>query len=225
MSKYGKITPILFLLILFTSIFLAGCLNKNSTVNDIHALLESVVELEQEFENQQDPLVELEKEEKEIYSKIITLGMKEFEQIVTLSNEASAIVDKRQEHMDIEASSIQASKKEFEKIDPLIEKIEDAELKKKATELKSTMMERYQIHDSLYENYLNGLTYDKELYQMFQNENLSIDQLEEQIAKINDAYKLVLDSNKEFNDLTQRYNDIKFDFYKAAGIEITEEKN
>lgn len=225
MSKYRSKTPILFFFIILSSVFLAGCLNTNSTVNDIHALLESVVEMEQEFENQQDPLVELEKEEKEIYSKIISLGMKEFDQIVTLSNEASAIVAKRLEHMDKEATSIEASKKEFEKIEPLIEKIEDAELKKKATELKSTMMERYETHSTLYENYMNGLTYDKELYQMFQKEDLSIDPLEEQIEKINNSYKLVLESNKEFNDLTQRYNEIKFDLYKTAGIEITEENN
>lgn len=225
MAKYRSKTPILFLFILLSSVFLAGCLNANSTVNDIHALLESVVELEQEFENQQDPLVELEKEEKEIYSKIISLGMKEFDQIVALSNEASAIVAKRQEHMDKEATSIEASKKEFEKIEPLIEKIEDVELKKKANELKSTMLERYETHGTLYENYMNGLTYDKELYEMFQKEDLSIDQLEEQIEKINNSYKLVLESNKEFNELTQQYNEIKFDLYNIAGLEITEENN
>lgn len=202
---------------------LSGC-SSNKTINDIHALLESVVELEQDFEEQQNPLVDLEKEEQEIYSQIIALGMKEFDQIVTLSNEASAIVDKRKEHMETEEQSIQASRKEFEKLGPLIEKLEDGDLKQKAIELNDTMMERYETHDALYENYIKGLSYDKELYQMFQKEDLSIDQLEEQIEKINETYQFVLESNKSFNSLTEQYNDIKFDFYKAAGVEITEEE-
>lgn len=218
----GKRT-LLFLLFIISLSVLTGCFNKSSTVEDIHALLESVVDLEKPFEDQQDPLVTLEKQEKEIYSKIIALGMKEFDQIVSLSNEALGIVDQRQEHMQKEEKSIQASKQEFAKLEPLIEKLEDDDLKKKANELNNTMMERYKTHDALYENYMKGLEFDKELYQMFQKEDLSIDQLEGQIQKINDAYKVVLDSNKSFNDYTQQYNDIKFEFYKEAGIEISEE--
>lgn len=214
---------ILFLLLIIGSIVLAGCFNKSSTVDKIHELLESVVESEQTFEKQQDPLVDLEKQEKEIYGKIITLGMKEYDQIVSLSNEALGIVDKRKEHMQKEEDSIESSKKEFEKLKPLIEELKDAKLKKKATELQDTMLKRYEAHDVLYENYTKGLEYDKELYQMFQKKDLSIDQLEEQIKKINDTYKVVLDSNKSFNEFTQKYNDIKFDFYKAAGIEIKED--
>jgi len=214
---------ILFLLLIIGSIVLAGCFNKSSTVDKIHELLESVVESEQTFEKQQDPLVDLEKQEKEIYGKIITLGMKEYDQIVSLSNEALGIVDKRKEHMQKEEDSIESSKKEFEKLKPLIEELKDAKLKKKATELQDTMLKRYEAHDVLYENYTKGLEYDKELYQMFQKKDLSIDQLEEQIKKINDTYKVVLDSNKSFNEFTQKYNDIKFDFYKVAGIEIKED--
>jgi hypothetical protein len=213
------------LLFLFVgSVLLTGCQGQSSTVDEMYAVLENVVELEQEFEQQQDPLVELEREEKEIYSQIITLGMKEFEQIVTLSNEALTIVDKRQEHMQMEEDSIQASRKEFEKFKPLIDELDDEELKKKANELNDTMLERYKTHDNLYKNYTQGLTYDKELYQMFQQEDLSIDQLEEQIAKINDTYKVVLESNETFNNHTKKYNENKLEFYKAAGIEVSDQE-
>lgn len=213
------------LLFLFVgSVLLTGCQGQSSTVDEMYTVLENVVELEQEFEQQQDPLVELEREEKEIYSQIITLGMKEFDQIVSLSNEALTIVEKRQEHMQKEEDSIQASRKEFEKFKPLIDELEDEELKKKANELNDTMLERYKTHDGLYKNYTQGLTFDKELYQMFQQEDLSIDQLEEQIAKINDTYKVVLESNETFNNHTKKYNETKLQFYKAAGIEVSDQK-
>lgn len=211
------------LLLAIGSLILSGCV-KSTTVDEIHALLESVVELERPFEEQQDPLVELEKDEKEIYSQIIALGMKEFDKIVSLSNEALQIVEKRREHMELEEESIQASKNEFEKLIPLIDELKDEELKKKANELNETMMERYKTHDTLYDNYIKGLEYDTELYQMFQKEDLSLEQLEGQITKINETYKVVLDSNKTFNEYTKKYNDIKFEFYKQAGIEASEEK-
>lgn len=211
------------LLIVIVSFGLSGCMSKSSTVEDIHALLESVVELEQEFEQQQDPLVDLEKQEKEIYSQIIDLGMKEFDKIVSLSNEALAIVEKRKEHMQAEEQSIQASKQEFKKLPALIEELDDEELKNKANKLNETMMERYKTHDTLYNHYTKGLDSDKELYQMFQKEDLSMEQLEAQIKKINDTYKVVLESNQSFNDYTKKYNDIKLEFYRAAGIEVAED--
>ncbi|MDF1506754.1 YkyA family protein [Robertmurraya sp. DFI.2.37] len=215
--------PLLFF-ILISMFVITGCFNRTTTTDEMYTVLENVVDLEQDFEKQQQPLVELEKEEKEIYSEIIGLGMKEFEQIVSLSEKALTIVDKRQEHMQKEEESIQASKQEFEKFAPLIEKLDEGELKTKANELYDTMQKRFATHDTLFDNYMKGIEHDKELYQMFQKEGLSIDELEEQITKINDTYKLVLDSNEEFNEYTKQYNEIKLGFYKAAGIEISEEQ-
>ncbi|GIN61358.1 hypothetical protein J27TS8_13510 [Robertmurraya siralis] len=223
MSIFNWRHPFL-LLIFITIIAMTGCFNRTTTTDEMYAVLENVVDLEQDFEKQQQPLVELEKEEKEIYSEIIGLGMKEFEQIVSLSEKALTIVDKRQEHMQKEEESIQASKQEFEKFVPLIEKLDEGELKTKANGLYETMQKRFATHDTLFDNYMKGIEYDKELYQMFQEEGLSIDELEEQITKINDTYKLVLDSNEEFNEYTKQYNEIKLEFYKAAGIEISEEQ-
>lgn len=225
MSTLKRPKIYLFLLLIIGSTILSGCLNRTSTVDEMYEVLENVVTLEKDFEDQQEPLVELEREEKEIYSQIIALGMKEFDQIVSLSNEALTIVGKRQEFMQKEEDSIQASKKEFGKLKPLIGELEDENLKKKANELYDTMMERYESHDALFANYTKGLGYDKELYEMFQNEELSIEQLEEQIAKINETYKIVLESNEQFNEHTKKYNEIKLDFYKAAGIEVDEKEN
>ncbi|MEQ2526027.1 hypothetical protein EKG37_09480 [Robertmurraya yapensis] len=225
MSTLKRPKIYLFLLLIIGSTILSGCLNRTSTVDEMYEVLENVVTLEKDFEDQQEPLVELEREEKEIYSQIIALGMKEFDQIVSLSNEALTIVGKRQEFMQKEEDSIQASKKEFGKLKPLIGELEDENLKKKANELYDTMMERYESHDALFAKYTKGLGYDKELYEMFQNEELSIEQLEEQIAKINETYKIVLESNEQFNEHTKKYNEIKLDFYKAAGIEVDEKEN
>jgi hypothetical protein len=212
-------------IIMMAGVFsLAGCLDKQSPEEKMFEELEKVVSIEKTFEDQQDPLVELEKKEKEIYEKIISLGMKEYDQIVKLADEALANADKRAEHIDKEKESIDESRKEFKNIDQIIEEIEDSGLKKQANELKATMNERYEIHDDLYKNYKQGLQYDKKLYEMLKDKELSFDNLEEQINKVNEIYETVLKDNQKFNDKTDQYNKEKLAFYKKAGIEVSPEK-
>lgn len=205
---------------------LTGCMDRQSPEEKMFEELEKVVSIEKVFEDQQDPLVELEKQEKKIYEQIISLGMKEYDQIVKLADEALQIADKRSEHIEKEKESIKESQKEFENVAGIIEEIEDPELKKQAKELQGTMKERYEIHDQLYINYKKGLQYDKELYEMLKDKELSFEKLEEQINKVNKVYETVLKNNQEFNDKTDQYNKEKMAFYKKAGIEVnTENEN
>nr|WP_251025761.1 YkyA family protein [Bacillus sp. ISL-47] len=205
------------------AIFLTGCMNQPTPEEKMYEILENVVAKEKTFEEQQDPLVNLEKKEKDLYDRIIALGMKEFDEITKLSDEASSIVDQRKDHMEKEQESIQASKVEFETLLPIIEEIEDKKVKEKSKLLYEIMMERYKIHDVLYKDYSKALEYDKELYAMFKKEDLSLEQLEEQISKINDMYEKILASNKQFNEKTEEYNEAKLSFYKEAGLEIKTE--
>ncbi|GLB60372.1 YkyA family protein [Cytobacillus sp. NCCP-133] len=214
----------LLLIVIFASIFIAGCMNKPAPEEEMYEVLEKVVAEEKGFEEQQEPLVNLEKKEKELYDKIIALGMKEFAEITKLSDEALSIVEQRKTHMKKEQKSIQASKKEFENLSAIIDEIEEEELHEKSSDLYKIMMDRYAIHDVLYKDYSKALEYDKELYTMFKNEDLSLEQLEEQISKINDMYEKILDSNKQFNEKTKEYNVAKLAFYKEAGLEIKTEE-
>lgn len=222
MSKVKKISMAIFLLAGVLS--LAGCLDRQTPEEKMFTELEKVVTIEKVFEDQQDPLVQLETQEKEIYEQIISLGMKEYDQIVKLSDEALKIADKRKEHIDKENQSIEESKKEFENVAPIAKEIEEASLKKQAEKLQATMAARYEVHNELYKNYTQGLKYDKELYGMLKDKDLSFDKLEEQINKVNAVYETVLKNNQLFNDKTEQYNNEKMAFYKKAGIEVKSEK-
>ncbi|MEH7346653.1 YkyA family protein, partial [Bacillus sp. JJ1532] len=182
-----SIKSCLIIICLSTVMIISGCLNKSSTVEQIYNVLEKVVASEELFEQQQDPLVELEKKEKEIYDKIISLGMKEMGEVSKLSDEAAQIVDQRQEHMVKEEESIKASENEFKSLEPLIEEMEDPELKRLSQDLFDCMMERYSIHEEIFQHYSKAIQLDKDLYAMFKEENLQLTQLEEQINKINEA--------------------------------------
>lgn len=195
-------------------------MNRQTPAEDMFGVLEEVVQIEKTFEAQQEPLVELEKKEKQIYQSIIELNMQEYDEVVRLADEAITITEKRKEHIDKERESIQESRVAFEAVPDIINEIDELELKEQATELYNLMQNRYKIHEELYNAYSDGLVNDIELYNLFKDEELTIDQLGEQIKIVNAAYKEVIDSNNQFNEVTEQYNQKKLMFYEAAGLEI-----
>ncbi|MGG4267063.1 YkyA family protein [Peribacillus simplex] len=216
LKRFGPyVTLLLFLAIL------TGCFN-GSPEERIHKILEKTAEKESEFIENQEPLNDLEKKEKEQYEKIIKLGLEEYEQIVELSDVATKNIDQREEIIEKEQSSMQSSKEQFNKIDEQIGKIEDEKVKKEATELKKVMSERYHAYDNLYDAYQQSLANDRELYELFKKEDLKMDELQRQIEKINTSYTKVLKANEQFNALTVKSNQKKESFYDNAGIEMTD---
>jgi hypothetical protein len=186
----------------------------------MYDVLENVVDSEKVFEEQQEPLVTLEKNEKNIYDQIIGLGMKQYEQIVKLSDQASKMADERKVHMQQETKSIKKSEKEFRKIANYIEDFDDPALKKLANELYDVMMKRYNMHDELNKEYAEGIKNDKELYVMFKNKNLPLGDLEAQVTKVNKTYEKIFAANESFNNLTEQYNEKKLAFYQKAGLKM-----
>lgn len=201
-------------------LLLSGCNTGPTPEEEIYKTLEEVVNLETSFKEQQNPLVELEKKEKELYDQIISLGMKEFDKIVTLSKEALAIVEERETRLNEENASIEVSKEKFNSVVDFIANLEDEQLKQDANQLVELMENRYTSYSTLFSNYLEAIGHDKELYTMFQNEELTLEQLEEQIKKINESYEKVIAANEEFNSYTEQYNESKLAFYENAGLEV-----
>jgi predicted patatin/cPLA2 family phospholipase len=80
------------------------------------------------------------------------------------------------------------------------------------------MQKRYRAHDELYNEYVEGIKNDKELYLMFKDKNLSIADLEAQVNKVNQTYEKIFAANNQFNQLTDEYNAKKKMFYQKAGI-------
>lgn len=206
--------------VLASAFFLTGCVTKETSAEKLYKVLEKVVEVEKEFEDQQEPLITLEKQEKEIYDQIMVLGMKQHEEIVRLSDEVLSIIDKRRNHLEKEIKSIEASETEFKKAEELKNNIKDPAQKKKADELFELMKNRYQVHKQLSKEYTSALDSDKELYLMLKNQNISYEKLEEQVTMLNDTYQKVFDANEKFNQFTTQYNQKKLEFYKVAGLNI-----
>jgi len=184
--------------------------------------LEKVATIEQTFEEQQEPLILLEKKEKEIYNKIIELGMKHSEEVKSLAIEATEIVEKRKEHIENERKSLEASKEEFLTTSSIIDEMEEKKLQEIARKLYKTMNNRYSSYDKMYKNYLQALKLDHDLYNKLQNKNAQIKELQNLVTEINQLYIKINEENEMFNSETKRYNEIKVSFYKKAGIAVND---
>jgi hypothetical protein len=221
MTIRKRILTIIFILF---CIFLSGCLERKSTPEKMYEVMEQVVSAEIPFEAKQEPIVNAEKKEKEIYDKIITLGLKQYDEIVKLSNEALFLVEERRALMAEESASIAKSKEQFEQLLPFIDKLENSDLQTEAKRMYEVMSERYALHEELELSYTKALDLDEKLYTMFKNKDIAIDQLENQIHLINDTYTEIYKINENFNKSTAKYNELKLSFYEKAGLKIENKK-
>ncbi|MHC0038603.1 YkyA family protein [Pseudoneobacillus sp. C159] len=214
----------IFFILLSNLMLLSGCFNQKAIPEKIYEIMEKVVIAEKTFETQQLPLVQAEKKEKQLYDQIISLGMKESEQIAQLADVALKSVENRAALMDSETESIEQSKQQFEEVKPLIEKLNEPELQQSAVQSYDVMMERYALHTELQSAYSKALDLDKELYNLFKNQDVTMEKLESQINEINANYKKIHKINDQFNAKTEEYNQLKLIFYQKAGLNIESKK-
>lgn len=205
------------------AVAIAGCSSKTPE-EESYDLLEELASIEQGYEEQHEPLQKLEAEDNEIYAQIIELGMKEMDEIKTLSDEAITGIKEREELMKKEKESINESRERFGDFDGLIEELSDKKAQTEAAELQKIMKQRYDDYDQLYDLYLASLAEEKKLYELFKDEKATKDQFETQIESVNKTYTELSEANAQFNEQTEKYNNKKISFYNLAGIEVDSEQ-
>lgn len=201
--------------------FIAGC---SSHEKNVYQILETTVVIEADFEQQQQPMNELEVQEKKIFDQIMEIGLKEHDEVKKLADEAINNLEQRKELLDKEKESLQKSEEEFKKAHEEIEQIRKEEVKEVAQELEQLMNDRFAAYYKMYDAYVKGLEEDKRIYEMLKNENVDMTELEKQIAASNEAYQLVQEYNILFNEITEKFNNKKIEFYEAAGFQIVDEE-
>jgi Putative cell-wall binding lipoprotein. len=218
-EKLKKWTGYLLVIAIFAA--LSGC--GRSVEEKIYSLLEKVAEKESGFAEQQKPLLELEKKEGNLYEEILETGLKEREKIVRLSEEALSVLENQRKQIAREKEFIDSGRESFENLNKYIDELDDDSLRKLALQLEDLMTERYNTYDRLYNQYLEQIEQNEELYRLLQKEDVTIDELEPQVEKINESSGQLQELNDRFNELTEEYNLTKINFYKKAGLNIRQE--
>ncbi|AOC90876.1 YkyA family protein [Bacillus sp. L381] len=203
------------------SMLLAGCGGKDP-VEMLHDSMEKAVQAEKPFQKEQKTLEKLEKKEDELYNEVIQLNMNDYAKIVSLSDEALKNTEQRKQHLKTEKDSIDNSEKEFEAVTQTAGSIKDQSIKKKAKAAAAHMEKRYDLYGALYKDYMKAIQYDKELYSIIKKKDLTAEDLDKQISKVNDSYKKVLKQAGAFNKQTKEYNQAREELYKEAGFHVNE---
>ncbi|KIL50309.1 hypothetical protein KP77_16840 [Jeotgalibacillus alimentarius] len=206
----------------FSAILLSGCVFGTPAEEEISEKLEAAVAAEEGYVSAQNDLRDLETEEQQLYDEIMALSMEEFEQINTLADDALSNLDTREEKLSEEREAISSSEEEFGEVESLVADIDSEELQQHVETMIDTMNNRYSAHDELSTAYEDGLQLNRELYEMLKNEELKLEELEQQVTKINDQNAVIIEANTEFNDLTNEYNDLKAEFYNMAELNTEE---
>lgn len=204
------------LLFLFFLVLLVGC--GKTPEEKIQTTLEKVRNEEQGYEEQQQSIAKLEKEERELFEEIIEKNSAELDDIEEIAKKAIKNIDERSKKIGLEKDSIEQSKEEFKKVNKQTKKLEDQDLEKQAKDLMKQMDKRYEVYNELYKIYENMLEKEKEFYQEIKKEEVEKEELEEILIKLNKTYESVIEKNTEFNNITEKYNETKKTFYDKADI-------
>ncbi|KAF1680987.1 MULTISPECIES: YkyA family protein [Bacillus] len=201
------------------SLILTGCMGQDP-VDLFHHSLEKAAESEKPFQEEQKTLKELESSENQLYNDAMKLNMDDYKKIAALSEEALKNVSKREEHLKIEGDSIKKSKAEFEEAKTYAEQMKDDQIKEKADAAATHMKQRYTSYDAMYKEYKKSLQLNKKLYMQLKDKDLTRNDLDKQIDKVNASYEKVLKYSGEFNEQTEKYNKAREDLYDAAGYHV-----
>ncbi|WP_027408291.1 YkyA family protein [Anoxybacteroides tepidamans] len=202
----------IFLMFLLALIFLQSCsiLAPEQQVVDT---FEQIAKLEDKVNKHHATLVRLEREQTTLYGQITSLGMKQFNKVAELSKEAQTIIDKREKEIDAEHENIKRAHKMLPIAKENAERLHESAIKACALRLINVMEKRYAAYDSLYTHYQKALLLERELYRLFEQENVTLEQLQKQTEKINRVYAEVVAANNQFNDYTEEYNEAKKKLY------------
>lgn len=201
------------------ALILTGCMGQDP-VDSLHHSLEKAAESEKPFQEEQKTLKELEAKENQLYDSVMKLNMDDYKKIVALSNKALENVSKREEHLKLENDSMKKSETEFEEAKTSAEHIKEKDIKEKADAAANHMEKRYTSYGTMYKEYKKALELNKKLYMQLKDKDLTRDDLDQQIDKVNASYEKILKYSGEFNEQTEKYNKAREDLYDAAGYRV-----
>ncbi|GAE29908.1 YkyA family protein [Halalkalibacter hemicellulosilyticus] len=211
-----------YLLIIGLACFVLTACGGNPA-QDVYEHLETAVELERPFEEQQQSLYQAEERENELFDEVITLGTSELDEIEPLIEEALESIETRLSMIEIEEESIEASFHEFSEIEQYENQFNETELEELFSSLLETMNTRYEAYHSLNEVYKEAAQADQDLFEAFLDEDLTLERLQELVDQVNDYYEAVDQQTQSFNRATDLYNESKRKFYEASDLNITYE--
>lgn len=204
---------------LMMTVVLIGC-SGQSVAHDMYDHLEKTAELEQPFAEQQEDFANLENEEQDLYNQMIELSADEMDEINSLSEQALATIEERIELLTVEKESMEEAEAEFAKVKEIVGDLEEDQ-QESANALIETMDQRYDTYKQINDAYAAALDHNTTLYELMMDEDLTEEELKDQVDVVNQAYDEIISLNDEFNEYTDTYNEQKRAFYEATDLNVS----
>ncbi|WP_244946824.1 YkyA family protein [Planococcus soli] len=202
MKRFGKMAMVSSLLML------AAC-SGSGIREDLDQVLNETFDAEEDYRSVQGDLEEREKAEQLLFEETMALTQEQQGEVADQAQEALDSADERLGLLQTEKDSMQAAEENFAEIDSVIESAEEESVIADLEALKAQMLERFAAHDEFSEAYEELIARQKELYEMLQDDQSTLEILQEKAAEVNEQNEQVQLAVTEFNELTQQVNGLK----------------
>ncbi|MCR6111280.1 YkyA family protein [Bacillus sp. A301a_S52] len=197
---------------------LSGCFGDDPT-ELMYEQLETSVQIENEMESLQEPLVEAEKKEIQLYNDMA--GLSSIEEIEPLSQKAIESAESRRSIMEEEKDFFDNAFEAFQAAEQYVEDLEEDQAKEAGRTLIDIQNERKSVYEELYTEYVSSIDEDIKLFEMVVDEESQNDELEGQQEKVNESYARITELSDQFNALLNDFNEAKVIFYESVGFNVT----
>ncbi|MDM5154522.1 YkyA family protein [Bacillus sp. DX1.1] len=202
---------------------LSGCFGSKPE-EDLYVAFENAAKQEKTLFEDAKKLETLEKKGQELYVQIIKEGKDQNEIVAQKLDQAATNIDDREKVLKSEKDSLDKAQKETKSVQSHVNKIEDKNLQKQATEVQEAYKNRYGAFQKMNDSYVKSMTLEKELYTKLRVKETKLKEISEKVKAVNQLNEEIQKEKEKFNRYTKEYNEEKLAFYKEAKIKIKEEK-
>ncbi len=200
-------------------LLLTGC-NGIVPEQELFVIYERAAEIEEDFEEHGQRIVELEQNEAELYKQIIQNGKKSNQDVQAEIEEALASITERKKLIEEQLRIITAAYEETEDAASLIQKIGEEEIRKGAQQAQELYALRVDSFIEFAENYQLTIQLEKQLYTELKGETQDLREIEDKVSGLNEEFHNNESLKKVFSDLSSQLNEAKKEFYQMAEIPI-----
>jgi hypothetical protein len=193
-------------------LLLAGCGHLIGK-QEVLSAFQKMAAYERDAVEEQKKLAEFEQKQNAIYARMMSYGFKHFTKVAQLAKEALITIKEREKHLAGEYKAMHSAKRQLNMAKRKTDGLHDEQIKQEIGHFVEAAEQRYETYDKLYVQYKEMLALEKELYILLQNKDVTAERLQQQIDRINERHRNIMDINEQFNAYTKKYNKEKKQLY------------
>jgi len=198
-----------FVLIISSILLLTSCNFGESTEEKLSNILTEIYDLEADYRDVQEKLVETESNEQANFQKMMELTKDQKEELTTMVEDTATLLETRLALVEKEAASINATSDGIKQINTLISETKEASEKDSLKQMENSLEERITAYKEVTTNYNELAAKQQDLYNMLVDESADITTIQAQVQEVNVLNEAVQKSVQKFNEATVRVNEVK----------------